>query len=227
MTQTWSSPKYREICKSRFSNLELPVSDAGSDAGSAVKRALLSVLLLAPLGAFAVTACRTCRLSGVVELDGSPVDPRVNAGAQASVLIFTRSDCPISNRYAPELNRLAASFAPRNVAFWSIYVDKSQDPALIRQHVADYQLPGRVAIDRKHRLVALVGAQVTPEAALFDARGRLVYHGRIDDRFVDLNIARPEPTQRDLEQALHTLLSGSAPTVAHLPAVGCLIEDLR
>jgi hypothetical protein len=39
------------------------------------------------------------------------------------VLVFVRTDCPISNRYAPELRRLQDRFAPRGMAFWLVYPD--------------------------------------------------------------------------------------------------------
>ena len=48
---------------------------------------------------------------GVFDLDGRLVDPlALPAGTRAHVLVFTTTDCPISNRYAPEIQRLAAAY---------------------------------------------------------------------------------------------------------------------
>ena len=66
--------------------------------------------------------------------------------------------------------------------------------------------PRRSVIPR-HALVTVAAATVTPEAAVF-AGGRLVYHGRIDDRYVDLGLERPSPTKRDLADALAAVLAG-------------------
>src|SRR6185436_2200227 len=54
--------------------------------------------------------------------DGRLVDPFLAAeNSTAIVFLFASVDCPVSNRYAPEVQRLHAAFAPKNVAFWLIY----------------------------------------------------------------------------------------------------------
>ena len=163
----------------------------------------------------------------VVELDHGPVDPLASRDAKATVLLFTRSDCPISNKYAPEVKRLAGKWQPRGVAFWLVYVDPAQTETQVREHVRDFGYPCRVALDRAHELVDLVGAKITPEVAVFTPARRIAYRGRIDDRFVDLGVARPQATTHELEDALEAVLSGREPAVAHAPPVGCVIDDLR
>ena len=43
---------------------------------------------------------------------------------------------------------------------------------------------------------------------------RLVYRGRIDDRYVDFGTARAAPTTRDLEQVLDAIVAGEAVPLA-------------
>jgi hypothetical protein len=74
-------------------------------------------------------------------------------------------------------------------------------------------------------LVMLSKATVTPEAAVFDRAKRLVYHGRIDDRFVSLGLERPEPTTHDLADALSAMLAGKRVAPASTQAVGCFLAD--
>jgi hypothetical protein len=50
-----------------------------------------------------------------------------------------------------------------------------------------------------------------------------VYHGRIDDRQVDLGVARPEASRHDLRDAIEAALSGKQPDETYAPAVGCSI----
>ena len=38
-----------------------------------------------------------------------------------TVLIFVSTDCPVSNRYAPEITRLLEEFSPRGVRFQLVY----------------------------------------------------------------------------------------------------------
>jgi hypothetical protein len=56
---------------------------------------------------------------------------------------------------------------------------------------------------------------------------RLVYHGRIDDRFVDFGQTRRAPTTHDLEQVLDAVLAGKPAPEAAAPAVGCYIADMK
>jgi hypothetical protein len=141
-------------------------------------------------------------------------------------MLFVRSDCPISNRYAPELQRIHEQFADRGVAFWLVYPDPDESPEAIRRHFAEYAHPGRPTRDPHHAFVRTTGATVTPEAAVFDRDGRLVYVGRIDDRFVDFGKARAAPTRRDLIDAIEATLAGRPVEPARTRAVGCFIPDL-
>jgi len=176
------------------------------------------VCLLPPLA-----ACRAhAGADGVTDLDGHPADPFAG-DAKATVLVFVSTDCPISNRYAPELRRLFERFAPRGVAFRLVYPAAEESPATIREHVREYGFPFAALRDPGHALVARARATVTPESAVFTHGGQLVYHGRIDDRQVDFGEARPEPTRRDLEAALEAVLAGQTPSEAEAPAIGCAI----
>src|SRR5262245_31326442 len=44
-------------------------------------------------------------------------------GARAVALFFIATECPISNRYAPEINRLVAAYATQGVAFYGVQSD--------------------------------------------------------------------------------------------------------
>jgi hypothetical protein len=62
---------------------------------------------------------------------------------------------------------------------------------------------------------------------VFDARGDLVYRGRIDDRFVELGRERPAATKHDLEEALALTLAGKPVAPSTTLAFGCFISDLK
>lgn len=168
---------------------------------------------------------------GLLEIHHQPPDvPAVNPFRQADnspvVLLFIRQDCPISNRYAPEFGRILDQFQA-GVRFWVVYPDPALEPDEIRSHLRDYDFRCDALWDSEHRLVNLTGATVTPEVAVYDSAHRLVYRGRIDDRFVDFGKARPEPSQRDLQEALESVLSGSSGPLRTTTAIGCPISDLK
>ena len=185
----------------------------------------LPAVLMAVL--VALTGCHEHARVSLLDLDGRPIGLLGSTDAQASVFLFVRSDCPISNRYAPELRRLATKFAPRGVAFYLIYPDPLESPDMIRAHIKDYNYPGTPLRDPDHRLVRITEARVTPEAAVYTPDNRLVYRGRIDDWYVDFGKPRAAPTTHDLEDALEAVLGGRPVAGARTTAVGCFIGDLK
>ena len=146
---------------------------------------------------------------------------------RATVLLFISVECPVSNRYAPEIQRLYKTFGPRGVRFWLVYPNPRETPAIIAKHLKDYGYPDIVLRDRNNPLLKSVKPTVTPEAAVFNNSGTLAYQGRIDDRFVELLRERPSATTHDLEQALTAMLAGKPVIPPTTQAVGCFIADMR
>ena len=162
---------------------------------------------------------------GVLDLDGHAADPLKNPAARATVLLFVRSDCPISNRYAPEIRRLRDLYAPKGVAFWMVYPDPDESAEAIRGHLREYAYGAPGLRDTRHALVRRTGASVTPEAALF-LGSTMLYRGRIDDRWAELGKMRPEPGTRDLEDAIRDALAGRKAS-RRTRAIGCDIPELE
>jgi len=179
-------------------------------------------------GANSVTTSETATVVSTMtafDLDGHAVDPFTAAEAKAIVFVFLSTDCPISNRYAPEIRRVEENVARSGVKFWLVYADADATPEAIRKHISDYRLPQQVLRDPRHALVRLAQARVTPEAAVFVPGAKLVYHGRIDNRYADLGKERPEATQHDLEEVLNAILQGKPVPYSTAKAVGCYISD--
>jgi hypothetical protein len=162
----------------------------------------------------------------LVDLNGNSVE-LWQKDAVATVAIFVRSDCPISNRFAPEIRRLYEAYHSRGVNFSLVYVDPDQKSDEIRRHLAEYNYPCPGLRDPKHTLVALCKATVTPEAAVFDKDRRITYVGRVNDLYQSLGKSRLEPTQFDLEQAIESTLAGKIVEPARVKAIGCPITDLH
>ena len=161
-------------------------------------------------------------------LAGQLVDPlQTSPATKAVVLLFVSTECPYSNRSAPEIRRLYEAFTSRGVRFWLIYPNPAETPALVRAHLNAFSYPNIALRDPGHALVRLARPTVTPEAAVFDNRGALVYRGRIDDRFVELGRERPAPTRHDLQDALTASLAGRPVVPQTTQAFGCFIADLK
>lgn len=163
----------------------------------------------------------------LVDIDGQPRGMWPAEGTGVTVVVFTRSDCPISNRYAPDIRRLYEQFHPRGVEFYLVYVDPQETPDAIRSHLKEFEYPCRALRDPDHRLVAATGATVTPEAVVFAADHRIAYRGRIDNLFDDLGSSRSEATTHDLADAIEATLAGKPVAEPATTAVGCIIADLK
>lgn len=188
---------------------------------------LSRALVILLIAGTAVAAAPAPSAPGVVDLEGRAVDPlRVPADSRAHVLVFTTTDCPISNRYAPEIARLAAAYTARGVRFWVVYPVPGDTPDKIRTHVSQFGLDLPIARDTRAALVKRTGVTVTPEVAVIDRQGGVVYRGRVDDRYVDFGVDRPAPTTRDLDMALTSLLAGKPIEPKTTRAVGCFLPDL-
>lgn len=150
-----------------------------------------------------------------------PADP----GAKATVMYFVTHDCPISNRYGPEIRRICDEYSQRGVRCVMAYVDPLIGPEEIQQHRRAYAAEQPAVHDKDHFLANLAGATVTPESAVFDDAGKLVYLGRIDNLYAALGTPRRKATEHDLRDALDDLLAGRAVSRPRTQAVGCFIPD--
>jgi hypothetical protein len=145
------------------------------------------------------------------------------------VLFFAATDCPISNRYVPEMTRLWALYGAKHVAFWWVYPNPADTAAVVRAHDREFAIGGGSILDSEQKLVRMARVNATPEVAVFrvtSAEMQEVYHGRVDDRYLSLGKERPQATKHDLEDAIVATLDGKAVARAVTVPVGCSIVPL-
>lgn len=162
----------------------------------------------------------------VLDLSGRAINPLiVEPGSVATVLVFTTTDCPISNRYAPEIQRLESRFG-QQVRFVLVFPVAADSTAVIRNHLKKFAYSSEAVRDTAQELVKHTGVTISPEVAVLNAKSQLVYRGRIDDRYLELGRDRPYPTVRDLERALEAVVASKPVAVGETQAVGCILADL-
>jgi hypothetical protein len=183
---------------------------------------LVCVLCAAALGAHMGCQARETKGLELPQADGRAAKPFATTNTTAVAFVFVATECPISNRYAPEVHRLRAKFP--QIRFWLVYPNGTEPDEAVRKHAKEFGHEAAVLRDPKHELVRRAEVRVTPEAAVFSSGGKLLYHGRIDDRQADFGKERPEATTRDLENALTAVLDGKAPAQPAGRAVGCPIQ---
>ncbi len=157
------------------------------------------------------------------DIDGRPVAPFAPA-AKASVLLFVQTDCPVSNSYAPEIQRICKVYASKGISCSLAYEDVKVDAAAVRKHMSDFAYTGVTAtIDSSRALADRARATITPQAVVVDARGTVQYRGRIDNFYASLGKPRQHVTEHDLTDALDAIVAGTPVSKPETEALGCFI----
>ena len=158
-------------------------------------------------------------------LFASTPEPFKPAG-HAGLVFFVCTDCPISNGYAPEIQRICSTYKSKNVGCTLVYEDVDAKPAAVRRHMAEYGYGQSTAsIDTDGAMAKYAGVKVTPTAVLVDAHGSIRYRGRINNLYASLGRPRQQVTEHDLRDALDAVLSGAPVVNPETKALGCFIVD--
>lgn len=159
-------------------------------------------------------------------LTDKTIAPLESANGKPCVIIFITTDCPIANALAPEINRIYKDYQKKGIQFTLAHVDPDISTDDAKKHAQEYSLNPPVVIDRKHQLVKASNAKVTPQTAVFDHTGKLVYSGRLNNQWADYGKRRVKVSEHNLRDTLDALLTGKPAPKSHTTAVGCYIPDL-
>ncbi len=143
-------------------------------------------------------------------------------GKAATVLVSLSTECPVSNEYVATLNHLADTFRAAGVAFVAFDPAAGESLESMAEYARRSKLVFPFAKDAGGKICHRFRVEVTPEALLFDADGKLAYQGRIDDRY--RAGGRGVAQQEDLRRAIEALLAGKSPASARTRPVGCPIQ---
>lgn len=158
----------------------------------------------------------------LTDSSGHVVEPLAIRGQKATVLLFLTTECPIGNRYAPEISRIVRDYKSQGITFHAIYAHETS--AEVTEYQRQYKLALGALLDPELKLAKLTGATITPEACILGPEGEVLYRGRIDDRAVKYGTVRLEPRVRDLRLALDAVLAGKPVAEKFTQAIGCYIS---
>jgi peroxiredoxin len=141
-----------------------------------------------------------------------------------SVYIFLREDCVICQQYTSQLEQLHQVYGNKGIHFFGVFPNESSTSELVAEYAEKYGLTFPLEIDTDQALTRRLGATITPEVVVYDHRiGRILYSGRIDDRYVKVGKRRRHVQTSELEDALKAIRAGQPVAVREAPATGCLI----
>lgn len=196
-------------------------SDSATFRVSVLVRAVFVIIFVISLGYLPTPASQT-----VVDVYNSAAGELLQGHGKVLVLVFVRTDCPISNRYTPLLQQMEKKYA-QEALFRLVFPDRNESAEKIRSYLKEYGYDLAAIRDLDHALVKKTFAKITPESAVFNAKGELVYHGRIDNLYEHIGQARSAATTHELADAIDAANKGENPRVSSANAVGCFISDLE
>ena len=158
-------------------------------------------------------------------VDGKSVSIADIGGEQGTLVVFSCNACPWVKAWEDRIADLGNTYSRKGVG---VVVINSNDPA--KNSEDDYDVMQARALEKGFRFPYVVdessdvarafGATRTPEAFLFNADGKLVYHGAIDD-----NAKEPDKVKENyLQDALEAVVNGGDIPVAETKALGCGIK---
>ncbi|MBP6784121.1 MAG: redoxin domain-containing protein [Verrucomicrobiales bacterium] len=186
----------------------------------------ISFLTFSLVGISAAEDKETAPAISLSGIDGKPVAPLDAEGKMAVVLFFVSPYCPTSNNFGPEMNAIVNDFK-ESFAFRFIHSDSSvKEPDMV-QHASMMGFEAPVLNDTAQQLARHLGAKITPEAIVIDAKGGVLYHGRINDLYLGPTKRQREIKTHDLRDALTAIKKETPVTTPNAVAVGCKISGIE
>ena len=172
------------------------------------------------LGAKAPMATTKMKTAGGKEVSIADVK-----GAKGTLVVFTCNACPWAKKWESRIVQLGNDAGKKGIGMIAI---NSNDPNVNAADGYDEMvvrskergMKFAYAYDATSGIARAFGATRTPEAFLFDASGKLVYHGTIDDNADDATAVK-DPY---LANAVNAVAGGKAVPVAETKALGCGIK---
>lgn len=152
--------------------------------------------------------------------DLSGKDHTIAPGNGVTVVTFISTQCPISNDYNDRMSALYKAYQGKGVTFFFVNANSTEPADVVAEHRKSAGFPFEVFKDVN--AADKLGAQVTPEAFVFDRAGKQVYQGAVDDA---RNEARVQA--HSLKDAIDATLAGKTVANARTKAFGCTIKKAR
>ncbi len=178
------------------------------------------------VGMFNAVAFGTDRFSKVLEALPSSTGEKFIAdateNAKLRVVCFLGCECPLANLYSLRLDELLNRYRTLGVSVVGVNSNPQDSLNDIAKFVEKNSISFPILKDMDQTALTVFDAKRTPEVIVLDAKGSIVYRGRIDDQYQP-GFARSKPNREDLRIAIEEYLSGEAVSIPRTESVGCLV----
>jgi peroxiredoxin len=179
----------------------------------------------APKAALALGASAPMASVKMKNVDGKELALSDVMGKKGTLVVFTCNHCPYAVAWEDRIVSLGNTYSGKGIGVVAV---NSNDPAIVegdsypamQTRAKDKKFGFPYVVDEDSKLAKSFGATRTPEAFLFDAQGKLVYHGTIDDNHKEAG----KVTKTYLKDALDAVADGKPVATAETKAVGCSIK---
>ncbi|HTR96457.1 MAG TPA: thioredoxin family protein [Candidatus Acidoferrales bacterium] len=175
--------------------------------------------------ALALGSVAPMRDAAMKSVDGKPVSIASAAGPKGTLVLFICNHCPWVKAWQSRIAELGNAAARQGVGVIAInsndpvaYPEDDYDGMVARAKEVGYTFA--YVVDATSDVARAFGATHTPEAFLFDARGKLVYHGAVDDNAHDASAVH----EHWLADAVSAVAAGKPVATAESKAMGCGIR---
>jgi thiol-disulfide isomerase/thioredoxin/Ca2+-binding EF-hand superfamily protein/mono/diheme cytochrome c family protein len=157
------------------------------------------------------------------DLDGKPHKLTEFTGGKATIIAVVSPSCPVSKRYLPALAQFVEEAKGKGASMLLVAPLAAETPEQLRTALAEAKLAVPCAYDPQGTLSAALGAGVTTDVLVLDAKRTLVYRGALDDQY-GLGYSLEAPRHRYASDALAAALTGVALEVQATDAPGCVLD---
>lgn len=198
-----------------------------NNAGQTITRMLVLVMLLygGVAQALDVGDKMPAGDTRMKHIDGSQVTLDSVLTEKGALVVFSCNHCPFVKAWESRMVKIANEAKAKGLGV--VFIN-SNDPVKypaddldhMKQQAEKAGYEFAYVMDTTSDVARAFGAQRTPEAFLFNAEGKLVYHGAVDD-----NTYKPKAVKKHyLRDAVEALLSGEPIDVSETKSVGCGIK---
>lgn len=161
----------------------------------------------------------------MLDVSGSKISIADIQGEKGTLVIFACNSCPWVKAWLDRIVEIGNTYSHKGIG---VIMINSNDPQMndedsfevMKRRASEKGMKFPYVVDETSEVARAFGATRTPEAFLFDASGKLVYHGAIDD-----NAREPEAVSKTyLKDALNALLKNQDIQLKEAKAIGCTIK---
>ncbi len=140
-----------------------------------------------------------------------------------NVYVFIAEECPISIYMAQPLKQVAKKYSEQ-ANFYAVFPKKNSNTATASKFLEEYQLNNfSTMLDNEQTLSRRLNALVTPEVIITDAKGDVLYKGRITNAYAAPGKMKHGSPINNLDKALTMIIKGQEVPQPWHKAVGCFI----